>query len=166
MIAPTASPDRRRSAVECSSSRKQLKGHAAAERNLPIGRRQPRRDRVRVGHDGYPQPLGAGRRRVAAVPLLARRPPQGKDRLVGEEQELARGTEELFARRRRPDRLEAPHQHAAHGAFECLDPLAHGGGGEAEFRRSGVEGLVVNDGGQGPELVEFHKDILMELQKN
>jgi hypothetical protein len=53
-------------------------------------------------------------------------PAQGQNRLVREEQELPRGTEELLAGRRRPDWFEAPHQHAAHGALKGLDALAHG----------------------------------------
>ena len=102
----------------------QLERHPAAQCDLPVGRRQPRRDRIRVGHDRYPQPLGTGQ--PAVVPFRRPGTAEGKDRLVREEQELARGAEKLFARRRRANWLEAAHQHTAHGPFERLDALAHG----------------------------------------
>ena len=108
------------------------------------GGERPGGERVGVDHqrDDGPHPRTLGAERLEGLAL--------------EQRDLPGQPEQDASRLRRLDRLGAQHEHATRPLLEALDPLAHGRGGDVQGFGGALERAVVDDRGEGPELIGVH----------
>ncbi len=96
----------------------------------------------RVGVDGQRHRHGAA---VGVAGVRA----ELSDDVVLEQRDLAGEPDDRRARLGRPHRLGAHQHHPAELLLERLDALAHGRGGDVQAPGGGIQGALVDDGGDG-----------------
>ena len=116
----------------------------------PQHRTEPRAQRVRVDPDGHGAFTDA-----SSQPVLG---------LLFQQTHAAGGLDEHLAGLGDPDRGSSPDDHPADVLFQCLDPLPHRRGADAQAGGCGIETPLIDDEQEGIEVTRNHEDDLTSVQ--